>query len=975
VPAPTPTPAQQVAITAPLGPVLVLAGPGAGKTFCLIERIRYLIGERGFAPERLCAVTFTNKAADEIATRLRGALGGSAERVTRGTLHALCADLLRAHGQVLGISRGFGIADDAYQRLLLRRLGVRGPRRVHETLDAFSRARLRGASLPPREADLLTRYQAQLRRRELLDFDDLIADALRLLEPAAAADVIAARWDYVLVDEFQDLDPAQYRLLGGLAANHRNLFAVGDDEQSIFSWRGADPTVLRRFVEDFGIATPIVLDLNRRCARPIFERARQLIQVDEGLFAKDLVADRESPYPVTAVALPDDRAEAAFLVDDLRADHAASGVPWGEYAVLYRTHEVGNALEGALLAGGIPCRLARGRALQDDPIAGHVVAALRLIRRPDDQILVEAFAERVLPEALLERVRIHARTAKVPLLDAVRAVAGSLVRGSADARRLWRLLYQVEGLAAQYRAHTTLPGLVESLLSQRIGPYTNVLEEREDELTDPVGDPACVALADRLAGAMHGRGRVVLDVPGPARVGLRGLLLGAGLTQVVYADQVQAGPGDVRLDADMVTVFKALQLVHCRDLAHQFDDFVAFDLETTDRDVATCEIVEIGAVRVRGGAIVERFRQLVRPNAPITAGATAVHGYAEADLAGAPSFAEVWPAFRAFVGDDLLVAHNGVEFDLPVLRRLATPLGGADDLVVYDSLILARALVTGRASLEALAERFGVALPRAHHALDDSAALAGVFTSLTTLQLTRTRKSALAHLLDFVGLGLALGGGHATDEAELLREVSRTYALGPYSDCLEFYEAERHRLDAPDLPALEVVIDRLGGEALMARLRTERTAEQRYPSAYARLMRLVGERTGGTLAEDLDHLLERVALSTSMETDIDPARVNLLTLHATKGLEFSRVYIVGVEDHQLPGWGPLAYGRLEEIREARRLLYVGMTRARDRLVLTRVDVRRGKEAGGQRFLDEMGVLPQRLESMEAERGERQARDV
>jgi len=953
----TPTDRQRDAITAPLGPVLVLAGPGAGKTYCLIERIRYLVAEHGFAPERICAVTFTNKAADEVAGRLRAALGPAAEPVTRGTLHALCATVLRAHGEAIGIPRGFGVADDDYQRIMLRRLGVRHRRRVREVLDAFTRARLRFEAVAQPDADLLTRYRDLLRRRTLLDFDDLIAETVRLMEERpAVARAVAAQWDYVLVDEFQDLDPAQYRLIAALAAGHRNVFAVGDDEQSIFSWRGADPRVLRRFANDFAIARPYVLDRNRRCARPIFARARQLIEVEQGLFTKELVADRDSPYPVTARLLPDEHAEAAFLLADLRADREASGLPWGDYAVLYRTHEVGNALEGALLAGGIPCRLARGRALQDDPVAGHVVAALRLMRRPDDPVLLEAFAERVLPAALLERVRVHARTAGVPLLDAGRAVAGMMVRGSADARRLWRLLYHVEGLAAQYRAHPTLAGLVDALLSQRIGPYTNALEEREADLRDPADLPEAAALADRLAGVLHGRGRVVLETPGPERVGLRGLLLGAGVTQVAYGGVDDPRTGDVPVAADVLTAFKALQLVHSRDLAHQFDDFVAFDLETTDAEVATCGIVEIAAVRVRGGHVVDRFRRLVRPDVPVTAGATAVHGYTDVDVAGAPSFGTVWPAFRAFVGGDLLVAHNAVEFDLPVLRRLAAPHGGAEDLVVFDSLVLARALVTGRAGLAALAERFAVPLARAHHALDDAEALAGVFVALTGLQAVRNRKSALAHLVDYVGLALALGTGPSGDEAEVLREIARTYALSPYSDCLEFYAAERRQLGAPDLPDPDTVVDRLGGRDLLEKLRAVRTGEQRYPAAYARLMRLVGESRGRTLGDQLDGFLERVALSSSEGVEVDRARVNLLTLHATKGLEFSRVYVVGVEDYQMPGWGPVTYGRDDEIREARRLLYVGMTRARDRLVLTRVQTRGGRDAGGSRFLDEMGVV-------------------
>lgn len=962
----TPSPAQQQAITAPLGPTLVVAGPGAGKTFCLIGRIAHLISARGFAPERICAVTFTNKAADEVASRLAEVLGPVAERVTRGTLHALCVDILRAHGEAIGVARGFGIADEPYQRLLLRRLGVRNHRRVGDLLTLFARARLQGATLPAREADLLDRYLAQLRRRNLLDFDDLVALAARLVEESPAVGrTVAARWDYILVDECQDLDPAQYRLIRTLASPHGNVFAVGDDEQSIFSWRGADPRVLRRFANDFGVRKEIVLDRNRRCAKPIFERARRLIRMEEGLFRKDLVADRESPFPVEAWAFPHEAAEADFLIRDLVADQRDSGLAWGDCAILYRRHETGNALEGALLRAGIPCRLARGRALEDDEIAAVVIAALRLMRDPGDSILLERFASLVLPAALLERVRLTARSAEGTFLEAVRTVARMEPEGSADAKKAWRLIFQVEGLAALYRTRETLAALVEDLLSQRLGRYTNALEERHDELTDPASLPAAVSLAEQLGAILHGRGRALIRRAAPDRIAVRGLLLGAGITLASYdgdgggeTDSPRAG--DVTVDADALTVFKALQLLHGRTLGHAFADFVAFDLETTDRDVATCEIVEIAAVRVRAGAVAERFRRLVRPRVPIATGAREAHGYTDAELAGAPFFETVWPEFRAFVGGDLLVAHNGLEFDVPVLRRMAAPLGGADGLVVYDSLVLARSLFPGGgAGLERLAERFGVPLPRAHHALDDAEALVGVFAQLTQLHVARARKAALVNLLDYLALGLALGTGPSTEEAELLRVIGRAYALGSHSDCLEFYEAERRRLGAADLPPLDVVIERLGGRDLMERLRSERAAEQRYPETYARLMQLVEACTGDTLAASVERLLERVALSTSEGVEVDRRRVNLLTLHATKGLEFSRVYIVGVEDYEMPGYYPATENRTAEIGEARRLLYVGMTRARDRLVLTRADQRGGRDRGGNRFLDEMGLTPHR----------------
>jgi superfamily I DNA/RNA helicase len=246
-----------------------------------------------------------------------------------------------------------------------------------------------------------------------------------------------------------------------------------------------------------------------------------------------------------------------------------------------------------------------------------------------------------------------------------------------------------------------------------------------------------------------------------------------------------------------------------------------------------------------------------------------------------------------------------------------------------------------------------VEVGRAHHAWDDAFMLAGVVPKLTELRVRRARKLALVHLLDHLGLALALAQRAEPDKEEaLLRDITRRYTLGRYSDCLEIYAAE---LAAGGTgPDLEEVIERLGGRPLMERLRAERSPAERYPAAVERLRTLVQASGGETVALQIDAMLCRVALSTSTEVETDPHRVNLLTLHSTKGLEFSRVYIVGVENQQLPGWRAIQDEVEEEIQEGRRLLYVGMTRAKDRLVLTRADRRAGVHSGGSLFLIEAG---------------------
>jgi DNA helicase-2/ATP-dependent DNA helicase PcrA len=958
-----PLAAQRRAIEAPFGPVLVVAGPGAGKTYCLIKRVEYLLRVHHVPAHDICAVTFTNKAAEEITTRLREALDHAGDAVTRGTLHWLCAAILRDHTEAVGLKPGFGIADESYQEAVLRRLGVWRKRRSG-LLTRFGRRRLQSYALKGDEEPLFRRYVAALRERNVVDFDDLISLTAELFEQhSAIADEVAARWGYLLVDEGQDLDPTQYLVLKRLAAEHRNIFVVGDDEQSIFSWRGAEPAVLQRFQHDFGIAEPIVLDKNRRCSRQIFETARRLVETNPSLFDKQLSAERRSEHDVLAYAFADPAAEATWLLADLKVDRERSGRPWGEYGVLYRTHQIGSDLEQQFLAAGVPCRLAQGRSVGEDEVVGHVVACLRLVRTPDDPVAQEALAARVLPEALLQRLRAMPQTGG--FVEAVREYARTAPRGDPDARKAWRYIYQVENLAALRKAHTTLAGVVPELLLQRVGPYTNPLEQRYEELSDPAEHAGAVRLAAKLEAALAADGRIWLAPAGGVEVALRGLLLAAGQVGVGYltpsaqpqlADAV-IGPDDAGAGGLAVTLFKALQLRHARDFEGALANYVAFDLETTDLDTKACEIVELAAVRVRGGEPVAEFRTLLRGSRRISPQATAVHGYRDEDVADAPTLAEAWPQFLAFVGRDVLVAHNGQRFDVPVLRRVAQDLAGAGDLTCFDTFPLARSLWHDSARLETLAARFGIDVGHAHHALDDARTLALVFRKLGEQRVKRARIATLTNLLDWVGLGLALEQvPPQTADAHVPFETASAYALGRYSECLEAYAAERERLTGLALPPVDEVIERLGGRKKMERLRAEPDPSRRYPASVARLEALVAACGAATLEESIRLLLERVALSTSEGPEVARDRVNLLTLHSTKGLEFDCVYIVGVEDGQIPGVRPGRDVLRGEIEEARRLLYVGMTRARDRLVLTRAEERNGVPGGGNRFLDEMGLV-------------------
>jgi superfamily I DNA/RNA helicase len=950
-----PTELQRQAIEADLGPVLVLAGPGAGKTSCLVARIKYLIEELHYPPERICAITFTNKAADEIALRLKVTLGRQAEDITRGTIHSLCVRILRQHRTEVGLQAGFGIADEDYQNALLGRLRV--PRKYRTgLLNRFGRKRLQGYELTPDDQRYLEQYQERLHAANMVDFDDIVVLAAGLLarRPDIASQV-ASQWDCVLVDECQDLSVRQYEIIHALVSKHRGLFAVGDDEQSIFSWASADPRILRQLANDFSITRPIVLDENCRCSRRIFSAARRLIEKNPRLFDKVLRATRESLFEVEAFSFADEAAESDWIVSHLAQDRRESGLPWGEYGILYRRHDSGAMLEGKLLAAGIPCRLSRGRAIGDDRVIRQVLASFRVMMRQDDEIAVEALGDLLLPSMLMDQIRTHFMSGG--FLAGLRVYARAN-RRAPDAKKAWRFIYAVENLRAIYRSHRTLRGLVTAILSQGIGAYKNPLETEEvsNVLTDPASYPGAVELAEQLGRVRRSGGRIRIPRRNGLELALRGMLVRAGFTLIAI------GPGPASAEDLVLTppesggwsllLFKALQHEESVEWEEPHRDFVAFDLETTDKDIRGCEIVEIGAARVRNGAVVETFQSLVSCHRPISPKATEVHGFRDADLAGAPSFADVWERFRAFAGSDILVAHNGFNFDVPVLLRMAEGLPGSAGLVFYDSLPLARSLSSLSARLEDLATYYGVEAGRSHHAQDDAVALAQVYGCLHRTRVLRARKAALPNLLDDLGLALALEQPPSTEEVSKLRDIARAYTLGRFGNSLDNYAKER----SDDDPSLDQVIERLGGQSLMDRLRTERKPEERFPGIMARLESLVAASESDDLAVAVQSLLDRVALSSS-DVEVERDRVNLLTLHATKGLEFSRVYVVGVEDNEMPGNKALANHQLEDIEEARRLLYVGMTRAKDRLILTRAAIRRGSPGGESGFLGEIGLVP------------------
>jgi DNA helicase-2/ATP-dependent DNA helicase PcrA len=383
------------AVTAPDGPTLVLAGAGSGKTRVIVHRIAHLIGARSVAPDSILAVTFTNKAADEMRRRVVGlldSLPGTPDLAVH-TFHALCLKLLRRFGEDAGLPRGFSVYDEDERRALLRRaareVGVaEKDYPVSRLSAAVSKIKNRGfeegeAGLPdPAIASIAERYQRALEAGGAVDFDDLLIRGVELLECSERTRNYAARrFQHVLVDEYQDTNRVQYRLLR-LLAPHGNLFVVGDEDQSIYNFRGADLRNILDFERDFPGARVVKLEVNYRSTGIILRAASGVIGNNLERKGKTLVASLPEGDPIGLHEAADERDEAAHACGILERLRRESKV--GRIAVLFRTHAQTRVFEEELVRRNLPHQVLGGVRFYERREIKDALAYLRLLRNPED---------------------------------------------------------------------------------------------------------------------------------------------------------------------------------------------------------------------------------------------------------------------------------------------------------------------------------------------------------------------------------------------------------------------------------------------------------------------------------------------------------------------------------------------------------------------------------------------------------------
>jgi DNA helicase-2/ATP-dependent DNA helicase PcrA len=451
--APALNPPQREAVLHEGGPLLVLAGAGSGKTRVLTHRIAHLVGEGGVAPWSILAITFTNKAAGEMRERLSVLVGPRARELWAGTFHAMCARMLRREAETAGYPRDFSIYDETDQIRVLRAcyddVGLdqkqMPPRGVLNRIsDAKSRLRMpedlaaEATSFPDeRVADLYRRYQDRLRAAGAMDFDDILMVAVQLLEGDAGIRArYQDRFEHVLVDEYQDTNHAQYRLVRVLAEPQQNVCVVGDDDQGIYSWRGADVGNILDFQRDYPGARAISLEQNYRSTGTILRAANAVVSRNSRRHHKKLWTDRGEGDPIRMVSCRDEREEALVVAGAVERALEA-GEPLTELAVFYRTNAQSRAVEDTLVRRGVPYQVIGGPRFYERAEVKDLLAYLRAVANPMDEVAVARLLgapKRGIGPACVERLRDFALAQGVPVADAIGH--GEMIAGlSAKQRR------------------------------------------------------------------------------------------------------------------------------------------------------------------------------------------------------------------------------------------------------------------------------------------------------------------------------------------------------------------------------------------------------------------------------------------------------------------------------------------------------------------------------------------------------------
>lgn len=487
-------PPQREAVLTTEGPLLVLAGAGSGKTRVLTYRIAHMIDAQIAHPWEILAITFTNKAAAEMRERLSSLIGGQARGMWVSTFHSMCVRILRQDAEKLGYTRTFTIYDADDQKRLVKTIMAEldlNPKLFQPNVIAAKISQAKNELIVPGDfaneamdisdkvaARVYEAYQSRLRAANAMDFDDLLMYVYLLFKHHP--EVLSAyqeRFRYILVDEYQDTNHAQYAITQFLAAKSRNIMVVGDDDQSIYSWRGADIRNILEFEQDYPDATTVKLEQNYRSTGTILKAANEVISHNTSRKEKRLFTDQGDGERISVYVAADERDEGRWIAGEMEKLHEG-GKRYSQMALFYRTNAQSRVLEDMLLRAGVPYRIVGGTKFFDRAEIRHVMAYLSLVENPSDDMAFERIVNvprRGIGATTLERIRSFAEQLGMPLSAAaemllvdedvrpsVRRALGELIEllrqartYSGDLRRVIERIIEETGLIQAYEAEGT----------------------------------------------------------------------------------------------------------------------------------------------------------------------------------------------------------------------------------------------------------------------------------------------------------------------------------------------------------------------------------------------------------------------------------------------------------------------------------------------------------------------------------------
>ena len=500
-------PAQTKAVLATEGPLLVFAGAGSGKTRVLTYRIAHLIHEKGVSPRNIFAVTFTNKAADEMRERVEHLLGGAAKGIWISTFHSACARILRQHIHHLGFERNFVIYDEEDQerhlKAVMKELDLDfkmfHPRAMQSSIDRLKNEGITPDQYRPSQFNIFEkrlalvyqRYQEDLHRNNGVDFGDLLLFVTLLFRKVP--EVLMSYQNlcrYVMVDEFQDTNLIQYQLIKRLAERHQNICVVGDDDQSIYRWRGAEVGNILNFESDFPGTKVITLEQNYRSTQHILQAANHVVKENRLRKEKILWTENQEGELLTLYVAEDEADEARFVVRKISGhvhrsfpeNPGSAGRPYRDIAVFYRINAQSRAIEEELVKHQIPYTIVGGMKFYERKEIKDILAYLRLISNPSDGISLKRIINhppRGIGEKTVERITVFSREKSLPLYEGMKEALKEDWLPPGVRERMKGFIHLIEEFRQE--AKTLSPGQLTLTLLARTGYLERLKEERTDE--------------------------------------------------------------------------------------------------------------------------------------------------------------------------------------------------------------------------------------------------------------------------------------------------------------------------------------------------------------------------------------------------------------------------------------------------------------------------------------------------------------